>query len=166
MNQASTSWRSMIWARWLGWTLVFGLVLVGSTVLSAVIPLEGASILFTVAPLLAAFLIGVRYPNWWWAAGPLVALLVPVAVLILLVAVLSFGPQTPVPTPIGPLTPREQLLFILTLGSTGIVLFGFLFAPVAAAGVAWGKRRADSAALGDGDHANDASGSPVGGTSC
>lgn len=74
-------WRSSTWARWLGWTVMFGLALAGATlVFSAFAPAYPAlfwALLVAVAVL--AFLIGVRLQTWWWVLGPVVAYGVPAA---------------------------------------------------------------------------------------
>jgi hypothetical protein len=72
-----TTWRSSQWARWLGWTAVFGVV-VG--VCGLAYRWRGTedwstwSLVLLVPPLATAFLIGARFPSQWWWAGPLVAL--------------------------------------------------------------------------------------------
>ena len=71
--------RSRTWVRWLGWTVVFALVAWASGVASVRsaggIP-RALHLIFLVPPLAAAFLIGTRFPSWWWVAGPLVVMFV------------------------------------------------------------------------------------------
>ena len=71
--------RSRTWVRWLGWTVVFALVAwasgLASVRLAGGIP-RALHLIFLVPPLAAAFLIGTRFPSWWWVAGPLVVMFV------------------------------------------------------------------------------------------
>jgi hypothetical protein len=83
---ATMNWRSATWAQWLDWTVVFGLVVGGSAlayyVLQAAIP-SVLSALFVVPTLVAAVLIGVRFPSWWWGLGPPALFLAPATALFL-----------------------------------------------------------------------------------
>jgi hypothetical protein len=132
-----TTWRSSERARWLGWTVVFGLVLVGSGWLAQ---LPGMGIVSFALPLIAAFLIGWRYRSFWWAAGPAAALLTLLTAGILWSL---FGPQVPKETAFGMRTPREQLgdPFALLIFVLGFPLGSALFGVSAAAGVWWGLGR-------------------------
>jgi hypothetical protein len=73
--ERTTTWWSALWARWLGWTVVFGLVFIGSGWLSILLPFPVRAIVFFVLLLVAAFLIGLRFRSLWWTAGPAAALL-------------------------------------------------------------------------------------------
>ena len=80
------TWRSATWARWLGWTVVLGLILWGGIFLSGTLPPRAPVQLFAVflAPsLVLAFLIGLRFRSWWWVAAPLAAIWVPAEVFAL-----------------------------------------------------------------------------------
>jgi hypothetical protein len=73
MERMPPTWRSTLWARWLGWTVVFGLVVGGSLLAYSVLqpPLSSKLAFLLLAPsVLAAGLIGVRFRSWWWVAGP------------------------------------------------------------------------------------------------
>jgi len=139
-----TTWRSSLRARWLGWTVVFGLVLVGSPWLVVTLQLEDVGIVLMALPLIPAFLIGVWFQSEWWAWGPPVAFLTLITTVILRTL---FGPQVPGQTPLGMMTPREQFLFLFTFpymwvgGIIGLVLVSALLAVSAYAGVRWGQRR-------------------------
>ena len=135
-------WRSLPWARWLGWTLVFGLLFAG--VIMAIfyrvsIPnMTGDLILVYFAlTLLAAFAIGVRFPSWSWAAGP------PAAILITVLAILVFPETGPAQrTATGDMTQKDQFVLMLVWGGAFIlILLAFVYALLAAAGVRVGQRR-------------------------
>lgn len=119
-------WRSATWARWLGWTALFGVGLFAWEAYffsQFYLPEErGGAILFWAVSLGIAFLafgIGVRFRSWSWVAGPLVAdLLVSIAVL-------------------GIHEWPEQAGLALVL----LFYFYLLLAVPAALGVWWGKRR-------------------------
>lgn len=152
MERSAAGWRSALWARWLGWTVVFGLVFVGGGRLSAELPSPASQIVFFALLLIAAFLIGVRFPSMWWTAGPAAALLTLVTAGILRD---YFGPQVPEQTSFGMATPQESLVNPYTL----IALFiGLLVsAPLAVpayAGVRWGRRREADAAVRGGDRSD------------
>jgi hypothetical protein len=135
-------WRSLPWARWLGWTLVFGLLFAGVIVaifFTVPIPnMTGDLILVVFAlTLVAAFAIGVRFASWSWAAGP------PAAILITVLAILVF-PDTDAAqrTAMGESTQKEQFVFMLVGGGAfSLLLLAFVYALLAAAGVRVGQRR-------------------------
>ena len=135
-------WRSLPWARWLGWTLVFGLLFASVVVaifFTAPIPnMTGDLILvFFALTLLAAFAIGVRFPSWSWAAGP------PAAILITVLAILVF-PETDSAqrTEMGDTTQKDQFVQMLVWGGAFIfILLAFVYALLAAAGVRVVQRR-------------------------
>jgi hypothetical protein len=70
--------RSRTWAQWLGWTVVFAVVAWASGLAYVRLPVvpPALGLIFLVPPLAAAFLIGTRFPSWWWVAGPPLVLLV------------------------------------------------------------------------------------------
>jgi hypothetical protein len=84
MECVMTTSQSVLWVRWLGWTVVFGLVIgacrLAYSWLALGIP-PALSLAFLGLPLVAAFCMGVGFPFWRWAAGPPVALF-PVAPLV------------------------------------------------------------------------------------
>jgi hypothetical protein len=135
-------WRSSPWARWLGWTLMFGLLFAGvivAMVFTVPIPnMTGDLILVVFAlTLVAAFAIGVRFPSWSWAAGP------PAAILITVLAILLF-PETDAAqrTARGESTQKEQFVFMLVGGGAcSLLLLAVGYALLAAAGVRVGQRR-------------------------
>ena len=79
-----------------------------------------------------AFLIGVRFPSWWWVTGPLAAFL---ASAMALIPPTVIGPQIPRSTPISTLTSQEELLFALVWAIPDVAQFSILYALVAGAGV-------------------------------
>jgi hypothetical protein len=135
-------WRSSLWSRWLGWTLVFGLLFASVIVtmfFTVPIPhMTGDLILVVFAlTLVAAFAIGVRFPSWSWAAGP------PAAILITVLAILVF-PDTDAAqrSALGESTQKEQFVFMLVGGGAfSLILLAFGYALLAAAGVRVGQRR-------------------------
>ena len=135
-------WRSSPWARWFGWTLVFGLLFAGVIVAMfypVPIPnMTGDLILVCFAlTLLAAFAIGVRFPSWSWAAGP------PAAILITVLTILVF-PDTDAAqrSALGDMTQKEQFVLMLVGGGAFIlILLACVYALLAAAGVRVGQRR-------------------------
>ena len=149
-----TSWRPSLRVQWLGWTVVFGLVLAGSVWLSPRLPFPASVFVWNGLPPIAAFLIGARFKSEWWGWGPPAAFLMLVTTGILWA---RFGPQIPVQTSFGRATPRVAYL---ENPSTFIVLFfGFplisaLLAVSAYAGVRWGQRREDEAAFRDADRSD------------
>ena len=140
-----TNWRTSLWARWLGWTAVFALLFAG-VMLPFAYHLGGdllpGCMLLT---LLAAFLIGVRFPYERWILGPPVAI---IATLVTILILPEWGPANP--GPMGNLTGKDELLFFLLWG--GWIVFGLLalfYAALATAGVRSGLRRQDEAAYRD-----------------
>jgi len=127
----ATTWRSSVWARWLGWTMVFAVAL---SVLAAALlwrqsplpaPGEGLTFagLFGLAVL--AFGIGLRFPNWSWVLG------VSVVNVLLAATVVRF-------VDLGP--PKSGSEYA-ALGLTILFAFHFLLSLAgAAAGVLWGWR--------------------------
>jgi hypothetical protein len=122
--------RSTTWDRWLGWTLVFALVVLASFLayarVAAVLP-ESLDVVFFAPALVAAFLIGTRFRSASWVVGPLVVISTPVVVLILN-EVLRGSSDNDV-----------ALAILISVG--GAMLFGFVFALLAGAGVWWGRHR-------------------------
>jgi hypothetical protein len=135
-------WRSSLWARWLGWTLVFGLLFAGVIVaIFFTVPIPNMTgdliLVFFALTLLAAFAIGVRFPSWWWVAGP------PAAILITVLAILVF-PDTDAAqrTAMGESTQKEQFVLMLVGGGAfSFILLACVYALLAAAGVRVGQRR-------------------------
>jgi bacteriorhodopsin len=79
MGPKMTTWRASLWARWLGWTVVFGLVAAASVVANSAVrsafpSVAGAELVVPCS--VAAFLIGLRIRSWWWLAGPAVVVMV------------------------------------------------------------------------------------------
>jgi hypothetical protein len=135
-------WRSSPWARWLGWTLGFGLLFAGVIVamfFRVPIPhLTGDLILVFFAPtLVAAFAIGVRFPSWSWAAGP------PAAILITVLAILVSPDTDAAPrSAMGDSTQKEQFVLMLVGGGAfSLILLASVYALLAAAGAKVGQRR-------------------------
>src|SRR5215210_830567 len=88
-----TTWWSSLWARWLGWTAVFtvGLGVWGASVVWQNNPLwvlgDGIGFLaILLVPAAVAFCIGVRFADWWWLFGVLVAYVLLAAFLVTPVA--------------------------------------------------------------------------------
>lgn len=88
------TWRSTTWARWLGWTVLYAVLLVGFFDIVDVLPKDIldvlpeweargwlALVLLFLVPALIAFVIGIRFRSWWWALGPLVACILPIVLL-------------------------------------------------------------------------------------
>jgi hypothetical protein len=148
MERATSTWRLSLWARWLGWTLVFVLVtaagwLVYQAARMAISFSLPAGLPFLTS-VIAAFWIGQRFRSWWWLAGPLAALAVPAARFALWTVRLMWEPQVPVETVWGPQTPRDTAEFILFFLIIGVALLSIMYTAVAAAGVWWGKGRRES----------------------
>jgi hypothetical protein len=123
------NWRRATWARWLGWTVVFGLVVGGSALAySLVSGLYGAeppallTALFAVPSLVAPVLIGVRFPSLWWGLGP------PTLFLTLATALFVSTPG------------RDLVLGWVIIP---LVLVSGIYGLLALLGVWWGKRRED-----------------------
>jgi hypothetical protein len=128
-----TSWRSSLWARWLGWTAVFtvGLVVCGASLVWENSPLwvlgDGIGFLaILLVPAAVALAIGVRFADWWWVFGVLVAIVLLAAILVRELTGLPYERGT-------------------AQGMIGIMLWFVInllvMLPAAAAGVWWGKRR-------------------------
>ena len=138
------SWRSALWARWLGWTVVFGLLFAGvmlpfayhvpDSAILPVLAIFAAS--FGLCPI-AAFWIGVRVPSQWWPAGP------PAAIMAMVVAILvqpSLGP--PRRTALGLTTPKDEFLFVLIWrGWIVLILLTVIYALLARWEVGVGQHR-------------------------
>lgn len=75
--------------RWIGWTVLFGLALVGSILLYMALPWADPTLAWVLlAGLVAlAFAIGVRLRTWWWVLGPVVAYNVPATIFMITVNV-------------------------------------------------------------------------------
>jgi hypothetical protein len=134
------SWQSRLWARWLGWTLLLGLVcygLAGVGIIAGEALSPIVSLVFLVLSSVMTFFIGSRLRSFWWVAAPLVLFLAPIVIMLLT----TVGPQVAGPTPIGEITPRESLLFLLAVLIPGLVMAILVYSTVAALGVVWGRRR-------------------------
>ena len=129
-----TTWWSSLWARWLGWTAVFtvGLGVWGASVVWQNNPLwvlgDGIGFLaILLVPAAVAFGIGVRFADWWWVFGVLVANVLLAAILVRELTGLPYERGT-------------------AQGMIGIMLWFVIhllvMPPAAAAGVWWGERRA------------------------
>jgi hypothetical protein len=137
------AWRNAVWARWLGWTAAFGLVAGGCglayrALRPGVAPAGALALL--APPLVAAFLIGARFPARWWPAGPPVALLLAGTPLLLVphdLAMPHLGWMFRGATTIGEAAMFGSLVLLL-----GMVLVMALNALVAAAGVRRGRSQA------------------------
>jgi hypothetical protein len=136
MERPTMTWRSTRWARWLGWTLVFGLVaaasvFAGSLVLSALPSFPLA--VFFLPTIVAAFLIGLRFRSPLWLAGPAVLLMVLYVVFALTT---EPGPETMVYR-LG-LSGEVRVVLYAIIGLMG---GDFFFAIPSLLGIWWGKRR-------------------------
>jgi hypothetical protein len=143
MEPMTTTWRASLWARWLGWTLVFGLVVATSWVANFVVRSALPSVavaVFVLPSYVAAFLIGMRFRSWWWLAGP------AVVVMVLFVAVgLTTGGLAAFLADSQLLGASSRMsVFIYALLS--LVGGGLLFAIPALLGVWWGKHHAGTTA--------------------
>ena len=72
MEPMTTTWRASLWARWLGWTLVIGLVVAASWVTNFAVrsALPSVAVAVFILPCyVAAFLIGLRFRSRSWLAG-------------------------------------------------------------------------------------------------
>jgi len=79
MEPITTTWRASLWVRWIGWTVVFGLVAAASMIANSVVrsAFPSVAVAELVVPCwVAAFLIGLRIRSWWWLAGPAVVVMV------------------------------------------------------------------------------------------
>ena len=141
-----TSWRSSRWARWLAWTAVSTAVLSvwGASLFpqSPAPRTPGGEVVFWVVTLglaVPAFGIGVRFADWSWVIGVLIA---SVLQMFIVASVLEWPPES---------------------GQAGLVLvmlefLNLLFlVPAGAAGVWWGKRREDEAAFRNAARSDDGS---------
>ena len=110
--------RSATWVRWLGWTVVFGLLFAGVMApFVRFMPNMGKLVLvtFLVLTLVAAFAIGVRFPSPRWPAVP------PVAIVATVLAILALPESGPAkPGPMGNMTPRDEFVFVLVWGGWAI----------------------------------------------
>jgi hypothetical protein len=149
-----TTWRSSRWARWLGWTVGYALVLLGALVFALLLEYvfylshsnypqwltTSAGVLAFLVPTVLAFGIGVRFHSWWWGLGPLVAFGVLAAAMVIAVWIGSFD------TGIG---------MTLVAMAVGLSTFGGLLSLVGLVGVWWAKRRQHEVAFRDGGPADD-----------
>ncbi len=127
------TWRSSLWARWLGWTAVFtgGLGVWGASLSWQNNPLwvlgDGIGFLAVVlVPAALAFGIGVRFAQWSWVFGVLVANVLLAAIVV--------REMAGVPAERGTAQAMIAVIFWFV-----IVLLVML--PAAGAGVWWGERR-------------------------
>jgi hypothetical protein len=132
------AWRSSLWARWLGWTALYVLVLLGGGLLtrwfvSFFFPSdsnypEWLSTLFVVLTLLVpavlAVGIGIRFRSRWWGLGPLVAFGLLAAALVI-----AFWNGA-----------ISDVLFIMVF-PISLVIYGGILIPFALQGAWWGNRR-------------------------
>ena len=134
MERLMTTWRSVLWARWLGWTAVFtvGLVVWGAFLFWPHNPLrvlldEVWMWAITLVPAALAFGIGVRFADWWWVLGVFVTNVLLATILIRAVA--------------G--EPSASGSGQVAAGIIGVFLFMLLPSTLlaGAAGIWWGKRR-------------------------
>lgn len=138
------AWRSSLWVRWLGWTALYVLVLLGALIFAAQLdkfffPSGSHShpeymewlgtVLMFLVPAVLAFVIGVRFRSWAWGLGPLVVFGLPVAAIVLAFRLDVEGT--------GGTAATLGYLFL----SIALLIFAAVCAPVALAGVWWGKRR-------------------------
>lgn len=140
MEPATTTWRSSPWARWLGWTVLFGLALAGATAMFFVYGGPYPALFWGLLAGLAglAFLVGVRLRTQWWAIGPLVAYGLPAAAYMLYVSYQRSSLPTDRPDPQGMTWDWVVMLAIAE----------FVVAPcflAALAGAWWGRRRRSAA---------------------
>lgn len=145
------AWQSSLWARWLGWTALYALVLLWTFVLTG--PLiyylypshsnrpewltATSLVLFYLVPAVLAFGIGVQFRSRWWGLGPLVAyvvLAVAVAITVWLDAV-----AITVWIDADAAGSWEEITFAIWV--ILLPMIGGVLSLVALAGVWWGKRR-------------------------
>ena len=125
----------MTW-RWLGWSMIFALVLVVMYALAnRAVSEDWWLAISLVIPALAAFVIGVRFHSWWWVLAP------PATVFVLLVALYVSLSGPPRPTAIGRVTSREEMLFGLLWVGPSLAGASLLLSAAAGVGVLWGKHR-------------------------
>jgi hypothetical protein len=158
MERVMTPSNSVLWARWLGWTLIFGLV-VGACRLAyrwlAAGISPALSLVFLGLPLLMACLMGVGFPFWRWAAGPPVAVFLAGTPLLML-------PYNVV-APLVPESLFEGMSYVKTITIAGFLLvflmtITLVLSALAAAGGVWcGQRREDEAVLRGDERSNDGS---------
>ena len=132
-----TSWRSLLGARWLGWTVLYALAMYGAEMLVLFIfPRWNSSVGLFLGLLLGllamAFLIGVRFQSLWWVMGPSVAFGLAFFVLLL------FTSWTPPPPETGYEGWSWDIVAILVVGTSAVFPCSF----AAFAVVWWGERRA------------------------
>ena len=138
------AWQSSLWARWLGWTALYALVLVGAAFFTVRLALyinpSGlnypewlttlAWVLAVLVPVVLAFGIGVRFRSWWWGLGPLVLCGVLLAAMFIDFWIRSNN---------GSLQSGEEVA--LVFAAIGLPMIAGVLSLVALAGVWWGKRR-------------------------
>lgn len=130
-------WWAAPWAQWLGWTLLFALVVWGVQVAQAFLGERQESgglsdllqIVVLLVPLLAAFLIGARLRTWWWALGP------PLAI-VLLMGIYPLHSYFTMPA-----ATRRPAIAGLVVAMATILLSALAALLAAAAGVWLGKAR-------------------------
>ena len=131
----ATTWRASLWARWLGWTLVFGLVFVASSVVSRTL-LSVPVAVFILPTYVAAFLIGMRFRSWSWLAGP-----AAVVMVLFMAAGLTTG-QLAVTVSDAQAFGASPGVSLFLLALVCLVGGGFVYAVPALVGVWCGKRGA------------------------
>lgn len=131
-------WRSTTWARWLGWTMLYAVFFnVGLLDMFDVLPdwwsVSGrlGNVMLVLGPALIAFQIAVRFRSWWWGLGPLVACIVPMALLFVWAGFTWME---------DPRIPNWAWL-ALWLALWNRAMIGGVSSLAALAGVWWGKRR-------------------------
>jgi hypothetical protein len=127
-----TTWRSSLWVRWLGWTVLYAVVSYGVVTRG-----DQVGLLHLAALALVAFSIGVRLRSGWWALSPLTAFIGLLATLWVkdFMTITYLLPPKP-PDHGGGLDDVALVISFLFFVALGLVC-----AIPAWAGVWWGKRR-------------------------
>jgi len=127
-------WRSVAWARCLGWTIVLG----GTCLASMFVVEQVGGDLFPwgwIAPLLVDGLIGTRVHEWWWVWGPmgvLLSLCVGAGAWMSIGVMRYEGPSYS--------SPKVAMGFFLGGVLVAFVVGCLVHAVPATVGVLWGKR--------------------------
>jgi hypothetical protein len=138
VRPSAAAWPSSLWARWLGWTALYGLLYAGAYF--------GAPFLGFLNPLLPhlvglalAFLIGLRFRSWSWALGPPAgSILGYVAVIVIAILQTFFFSAEPL-NEAQRKGAETALGMIVAFSVIPLMLFAGVNALVAAAGVGVGK---------------------------
>jgi hypothetical protein len=147
-----TTWQPSLWAQWLGWTLLYGLLVCGTTLFSFFLPdfvlpenratkLVGVPLkeIFGWLPLglllgllVVAFLIGVRFRSTWWGLGP------PLAIGLAFFMILRITMLIPLPPGASRYEGWSWTIFaLMILGMIAMIPCSL----AGLAGVWWGNRR-------------------------